>query len=591
MALTDLDKLAKDDRAAAEEALRTGDWSRVSTPALRVLADMPYSPGEAASTAFSRAATSTVRGIAQLFAGDEEDSLVSIADEDLEMEKKLRAVLELNPATGWSSYIAGSVFDPINAIGVGAYKTAGQALVRLGALGGAAGFVEPTYEEYDDSRAVNTAIGAGAVGLFGAGVTGIANKIAGKSSKEVEEALTTKASEDLKAATTSAGPTSVPPAATAGPSTVAVKPRVKVRPDVRDAEKLDVDLNSGLIPETAFSVPPSAPQQILPFTPPKLPSELSRGMPPRWGSKLTEFESDLDRAFYIIANDKNKSASDHKYLKFVMDNTGLSESAARAEGRRLKKDISQIAKNSGDTVNIPTLWKPNVKIPRPTTPSVQQTAINAKQINQIPKLATELNAESVVKNNSELVFESDIDKAAVAFTSGSKSKEKYLEYVKNTFGINDQQAKSIINDISNEINSKVRNRAIVEGGLKGKTTLKMSDTLDNLINPVYKHMDDESRFVYNYSKMMTAPDGKPRFRVDDGFRQFVTKMQEIFPGIQAKEAVSTAQGYQRMMDNLKAEKGSKFTSTNIRDFAKNRNANLDAFIASVKRGDLDGCWS
>ena len=73
MALTDLDKLAKDDRAAAKEALRTGDWSRVSTPALRVLADMPYSPGEAASTAFSRAATSTVRGIAQLFAGDEED--------------------------------------------------------------------------------------------------------------------------------------------------------------------------------------------------------------------------------------------------------------------------------------------------------------------------------------------------------------------------------------------------------------------------------------------------------------------------------------------------------------------------------------
>ena len=119
----------------------------------------------------------------------------------------------------------------------------------------------------------------------------------------------------------------------------------------------------------------------------------------------------------------------------------------------------------------------------------------------------------------------------------------------------------------------------------------MSDTLDNLMNPVYKHMDDESRFVYNYSKMMTAPDGKPRFKVDDGFRQFVTKMQEIFPGIQAKEAVSTAQGYQRMMDNLKAEKGSKFTSTNIRDFAKNRNANLDAFIASVKRGDLDGCWS
>lgn len=581
MALTDLDKLAKDDRAAAEEALRTGDWSRVSTPALRVLADMPYSPGEAASTAFSRAATSTVRGIAQLFAGDEEDSLVSIADEDLEMEKKLRAVLELNPATGWSSYIAGSVFDPINAIGVGAYKTAGQALMRLGALGGAAGFVEPTYDEYDDSRVFNTAVGAGAVGLFGAGLTGLANRIAGKSPREVEQALTSQASDNLAAASTT-GPTT---------DTTTVKPRIKVKPTVRESEQLGFDLNAGMTPEQTFGLPVPTPEQVFQFTPPKLPSELSRGMPPRWGSKLTEFESDLDRAFYIIANDKNKSASDHKYLKFVMDNTGLSESAARAEGRRLKKDIAQIAKKSGDTVRIPTLWKPNIKIPRPTTPSVQQTAINAKQINEIPKLSTELNAEPVVKNNSELVFESDIDKASVAFTSGSKNKDQYLDYIKNTFGINDQQAKNVITAISKEIDSKVRNRAITEGGLQDKTTLKMSDTLDNLMNPVYKHMDDESRFVYNYSKMMTAPDGKPRFKVDDGFRQFVTKMQEIFPGIQAKEAVSTAQGYQRMMDNLKAEKGSKFTSTNIRDFAKNRNANLDAFIASVKRGDLDGCWS
>jgi len=579
MALTDLDKLAKDDRAAAEEALRTGDWSRVSTPALRVLADLPYSPGEAASTAFSRAATSTVRGIAQLFAGDEEDSLVSIADEDLEMEKKLRAVLELNPGTGWSSYIAGSVFDPINAIGVGAYKTAGQALVRLGALGGAAGFVEPTYDEYDDSRVFNAAVGAGAVGLFGAGLTGLANKIAGKSSKEVEQALTSQASDNLAAASTT-GPT----------ATTTVKPRIKVKPTVRESEQLGFDLNAGMTPEQTFGLPVPTPEQVFQFTPPKLPRELSRAAP-RWGSKLTVFESDLDRAFYIIAKDKNKSAADDKYLKFVMDNTGLSESAARAEGRRLKKDISEIAKNSGDTVNIPTLWKPNIKIPRPTTPSVQQTAINAKQINEIPKLSTELNAESVVKNNSELVFESDIDKASVAFTSGSKNKDQYLDYIKNTFGINDQQAKNVITAISKEIDSKVKNRAITEGGLQDKTTLKMSDTLDNLMNPVYKHMDDESRFVYNYSKMMTAPDGKPRFRVDDGFRQFVTKMQEIFPGIQAKEAVSTAQGYQRMMDNLKAEKGSKFTSTNIRDFAKNRNANLDAFIASVKRGDLDGCWS
>jgi hypothetical protein len=71
----------------------------------------------------------------------------------------------------------------------------------------------------------------------------------------------------------------------------------------------------------------------------------------------------------------------------------------------------------------------------------------------------------------------------------------------------------------------------------------------------------------------------------------MNQMRQIFPDIKVNEAVATAQGYQRLMDNLKLDKGAKFTSTNIRDFAKNRNGNLDAYIASVKRGDVDGCWS
>jgi len=45
-----------------------------------------------------------------------------------------------------------------------------------------------------------------------------------------------------------------------------------------------------------------------------------------------------------------------------------------------------------------------------------------------------------------------------------------------------------------------------------------------------------------------------------------------------------------MMDLLKKEKGRKFTATNIRDFAANRESNVDAFIAAAKRGDFDGCW-
>jgi hypothetical protein len=177
MALSDINKLAKSDQEEARKALQTGDWSKVSTAAMRVLGDAPYDTSEVISTQFGRAATSTIRGIADLFGADITD--------DVEEEKKSRAMFETNPAASWTSYIGGSVLDPINLVPLAKVKTAGEAFLKLGAFGGVTGFVEPVYDEYEDSRLTNAAFGAGTLGLFGAGVTGLVNKIAGKSAKEV----------------------------------------------------------------------------------------------------------------------------------------------------------------------------------------------------------------------------------------------------------------------------------------------------------------------------------------------------------------------------------------------------------------------
>ena len=101
-------------------------------------------------------------------------------------------------------------------------------------------------------------------------------------------------------------------------------------------------------------------------------------------------------------------------------------------------------------------------------------------------------------------------------------------------------------------------------------------------------MDDESRYLYDYSKFITAEDGKPRFKIDDGFRQFYSKMKNIFgDDMSIDEAVETVQGYQKLMDNLKKVEGKKFTVTNIRDFYKNRENNLDAYSAALKMGETD----
>ena len=573
MALSDIDKLAKSDQEEARKALQTGDWSKVSTAAMRVLGDVPYRPSEVVETQFSRGATSTIRGIADLFGADITD--------DIEEEKKSRAMFETNPIASWASYIGGSGLDPVNLIPLARVKTAGEAFLKLGAFGGITGFVEPVYDEYEDSRLTNAALGAGTLGLFGAGVTGLVNKIAGKSAKEVEEALTSQAQDSLNAATTT-------------PSMVGPKPRLKSGPaTVREPGV--TPQAAGLTPEDTFGVP-TTPDEVLDvaFSPPKFSRTHGKPTPGFQNKGPVDFESDLDKALYIIGKEGERSAADAKFLDFVMKNTGLDEAGARAEGRKIAKVVAQELKDvaSSSEKRIPTTWKPDTsRLPKPSLTSVQQAAANVKNLKEAPKLSSKLFDEPIVHDNSKLVFSSDIDKAAVAVKKNNVNKKEYLDYVKNTFGINEQQAKKIIDEISFEVLQKLNKTKATEGKLGASTSVPISKTVDNIVNPVFKHMDDESRYIYNYSKSITSPDGKPRVKMDEGFQKFTTKMRQIFPDIKVNEAIATAQGYQRLMDNLKLEKGAKFTSTNIRDFAANREANLDAFIASVKRGDMDGCWS
>ena len=83
-----------------------------------------------------------------------------------------------------------------------------------------------------------------------------------------------------------------------------------------------------------------------------LPSEL-KGAKPRYGygQKLFElnFESDLDKAKYIIAQEK-PSKQDEKYLKFVMDATDMTEVEARASGKDIRTKIKAMAKISDEPV-------------------------------------------------------------------------------------------------------------------------------------------------------------------------------------------------------------------------------------------------
>jgi len=79
------------------------------------------------------------------------------------------------------------------------------------------------------------------------------------------------------------------------------------------------------------------------------------GAKPRFSAFQLNFESDLDKATYILAQ-PNPSASDGAYLKAVTSQTGMTEQQARQRGREVKARIKEIVNSGGDggdVVNVP----------------------------------------------------------------------------------------------------------------------------------------------------------------------------------------------------------------------------------------------
>lgn len=201
------------------QALANDDYSKLSTAALRYLAGEQTTAGAAFTRGAERGTTALIRGGADLlkkFGVDisqrtppvategYEDPLAwmngsplppegeraSLADPtkkqltDFEREQEYRVALSQRPVATISGYIAGAVVDPTNLIALSA-KTVTKGALQLGTFGGVTGGIEPVYEEFDDSRGINIAIGAGLGGTIGAGLGALGARAARKAA-EVE---------------------------------------------------------------------------------------------------------------------------------------------------------------------------------------------------------------------------------------------------------------------------------------------------------------------------------------------------------------------------------------------------------------------
>ena len=96
-------------------------------------------------------------------------------------------------------------------------------------------------------------------------------------------------------------------------------------------------------PVAAPAVPPvAAPATASPEAFSPLPVELSKAAP-RYKSFELNFESDADRALYIVAG-KTPSKSDAKYLTWIRENLGFDEATARTEGAAVRARIAELSK-------------------------------------------------------------------------------------------------------------------------------------------------------------------------------------------------------------------------------------------------------
>lgn len=98
---------------------------------------------------------------------------------------------------------------------------------------------------------------------------------------------------------------------------------------------------TGATPPGTVAAPPVVSRETTPF---KLPPELSKSAPSfNYGKRKValDFESDYDKALYIVAGKKNLSKRDADFLSAMSEWSGMSESELRAHGQQVKLKLKQ----------------------------------------------------------------------------------------------------------------------------------------------------------------------------------------------------------------------------------------------------------
>jgi hypothetical protein len=462
-----LGKIEVPDDMPPDEIMRiVGDYAGVDTT-------KPISDWRAFTRGLERGLTGTARGFAQVDGYKESTEPVAPVDpmtdaamitpsgvsaetqKQTDIRKEFEyelAKIQGNKAASYGGYALGTVLDPVNLIGGGGVSTIRGLATEGAVLGGVQGFFDPIYGSEDTlgARAFNSAIGATAGGVIGAGFGKLFN-VDARAKTEADTGFPTdtgKVGQDV---------------------------------DINAAPQTDVTdtLTSINTPNIVQNAVPGVQNQ---FELPKLPQYLSGAKPSFFKSGI-EFETDLDKALYIIGNPMTKSKAGNEYLSFVKYSLNLNDTQAMDLAQKVRQEV--IAKGK----------------------EVQKSAgLAGKQADKIP--------------------------------------------------------------------------------------FSMSKSLDNVINPVQKNLDDFSKMVYNYGQTVQEVKGKPKLTSTMNQDYSFKKISEAYATqgvkVSPEDVVYQVKGYQKMLDELKGLEGRNFKPKSFEEYVKGGMGH-DEYIALLKNGAFDGC--
>jgi hypothetical protein len=357
MAKVNLDLLTEEDYQAFQEKR----YADLSEDAKRYLSGEGFGSAATFMEEAGRGFSSSLRGLAGMLP---ENDFISVDQEaDLDQERRSRMMLETNPVAGWAGLLVGSAADPVTLPAAILKPLAAGGAALTGALRGSAGgalggALDPVYEEFNDSKVLNVVAGAG----LGAGLGGLVGKLLGKSGQPSKiEADAAKIIDSPDAA--------------------------RAVDDVSVTEESSVaKVMEPAIPEAATFNPATGrfevSEEVIPTVDLALPRQLA-GAKPRFNKFETQFENDLDKAFYIVGNPASKSAQHDAYVDWIKARTGMDDAEVKAAAKAARSELARklgsapvegnklvIAEPSSVAQTIITRATAPQQVAKPVTPTV-----------------------------------------------------------------------------------------------------------------------------------------------------------------------------------------------------------------------------